>query len=145
MVNQITDPGEQLFAAQAEFRKGQAALRRAHEILNDTAVDGTHSLKLALEQQIRAIQRMADMLKKVGTAWGRRRMDEPAAKWRNSPPGMRAVAAPVDEVVDVAEFALQNARRCAHIRHSSQRESSGCRSALPLRCAAPRAGAAGMM
>lgn len=70
MANQITDPGEQLFAAQAEFRKAQAALRRAQEILNDTPVDGTHALKLALGQQIRAIQRMADMLKKVGDRLG---------------------------------------------------------------------------
>jgi hypothetical protein len=71
MLNQITDPGEQLSAAQAEYRKAQAALRRAHEILNDTPVDGTHSLRLALEQQIRAIQRMADMLKKVGDRLGK--------------------------------------------------------------------------
>ena len=71
MANQITDPGEQLFAAQAEFRKAQAALLRAHEILNDTPVDGTHALKLALGQQIRAIQRMADMLKKVGDRLGK--------------------------------------------------------------------------
>jgi hypothetical protein len=34
-------------------------------------VDGTHSLRLALEQQIRAIQRMADMLKKVGDRLGK--------------------------------------------------------------------------
>jgi hypothetical protein len=71
MVNQITDPGEQLFAAQGEFRKAQAALRRAHEILNDPPVDGSHALKLALGQQIRAIQRMADMLKKVGDRLGK--------------------------------------------------------------------------
>jgi hypothetical protein len=68
---EITDPREQLFAAQAEFRKAQAAVRRAHEILKDTPVDGTHTLILALEQQYRAIQRMADMLKKFGDCLGK--------------------------------------------------------------------------
>ena len=56
---------EQLLAVQAEYRKAQAAVRRAQEIFKDApTVDGTHALKLSLEQQSRAIQRMADMLKK---------------------------------------------------------------------------------
>lgn len=58
---------EQLFAAQAEHRKAQAALRRAHEIFKDAPpVDGTHALKLALEQQNRALQRVGEMLMKFG-------------------------------------------------------------------------------
>ena len=68
---QITDPREQLLAAQAEFRKAQAAVKRAHEILKDTPVDGGHALTLALEKQIRAIQRPADLMKKVGDRLGK--------------------------------------------------------------------------
>jgi hypothetical protein len=64
---QITEVREQLFAAQAEYRKAQAAVKRAHEIFKDAPfVDGTHALKLALEQQYRAIQRVAEMLNKFG-------------------------------------------------------------------------------
>jgi hypothetical protein len=64
---QITELREQLSAAQAEYRKAQAAARRAHEIFKDSPlVDGTHALKLALEQQYRAIQRVAEMLNKFG-------------------------------------------------------------------------------
>jgi hypothetical protein len=70
---EITDPRERLFAAQAEFRKAQAAVRRAHGILEDTPMDDTHTLKLALEQQIRAIQRMAEMLKKVEDRLGKKK------------------------------------------------------------------------
>ena len=62
---EIAELRDQLFAAQAEYRKAQAAVRRAQEIFKDApTVDGTHALKLALEQQSRAIQRVADMLKK---------------------------------------------------------------------------------
>jgi hypothetical protein len=32
---EITNPREQLFAAQAEYRRAQAAVRRVHEILKD--------------------------------------------------------------------------------------------------------------
>jgi hypothetical protein len=63
----IAELREQLFAAQAEHRKAQASLRRAHEIFKDAPpVDGTHALKLALGQQYRAIQRVAEMLNKFG-------------------------------------------------------------------------------
>lgn len=65
--NRIAELREQLFAAQAEHRKAQAALRRAHEIFKDAPpVDGTHALKLALQQEYRAIQRVAEMLNKFG-------------------------------------------------------------------------------
>ena len=51
---QITERREQLFAAQAEYRKAQAAVGWAHEIFKDAPlVDGAHALKLALEQQYR--------------------------------------------------------------------------------------------
>jgi hypothetical protein len=70
----ITDRREQLLRAEEEFRKAQAAVRRAHEILKDIPVDGTRALKLALEQQIRAIQRMADMLKKVEDRLGKKKV-----------------------------------------------------------------------
>ena len=64
---QITELREQLLAAQAEYRKAQAAVRRAQEIFKDSPiVDGTHALKLALQQQCRAIQRVAEMLNKFG-------------------------------------------------------------------------------
>lgn len=63
--NQMTKLREQLFAAQSEYRKAQAAMRRAQEIFRDAPpVDGTHALKLALQQEYRAIQRVAEMLNK---------------------------------------------------------------------------------
>lgn len=38
----------------------------ARDLKGRPPVDGTHALKLALEQQNRAIQRVADMFKKFG-------------------------------------------------------------------------------
>lgn len=54
-----------LCEAQAEYRKATAAIRRAHEIFKDAPrVDGQHAVRLALEQQARAIRRVSEMLSK---------------------------------------------------------------------------------
>lgn len=73
---QIAELREQLFAAQAECRKAQAALRKAYEIFKDAPpVDGTHALKLALEQQNRALQRVGEMLNKFGDRLQQKKKD----------------------------------------------------------------------
>jgi hypothetical protein len=50
---------------------------------------------------------------------------------RKSPPGIRAVAAPVNEVVDVAGFALRNGRRCTRIWPPPSGKAPGVAPPLP--------------
>jgi hypothetical protein len=61
----LTELRLHLCEAQAECRKATAAIKRAHEIFKDAPlVDGHYSVRLALEQQARAIRRVSEMLSK---------------------------------------------------------------------------------